>query len=284
MLIVSSWKPFGRSGEGPGEYQNAYLVEVGQSDTVMVFDFTRQLSFVTPSGEFVRRKLVPVYGVDLVVTGAGSLVFSETPPAVVGDAEVTILHVFNPDEDEVERSFHTYEIKGGGFAPRFYLASAQEPERFWTAFHSDDRYEVIQYTTNGTLTRQFGRSPSWIRPLPSQDGFPAPNANIHGISEADGRLWIVGRHPVEDWTRYLNREINRELEAGTREMDETKLYRSVVEVVDIETGRLVASATVPGLVVTLLSDQHVVTYRQDEAGVPFVDVFRMTLSGLSGGD
>ena len=268
--------PVGRSGEGPGEYQNAYLVEVGRSDTVMVFDFTRQLSFVAPSGQFVRRSHAPVYAVDLVLTGDGSVVLSATPPAAVGDAEVTILHVFSPDEGEVERSFHTYEIKGGGFAPRFYLASAQEPDRFWTAFRSNDRYEVVQYAINGTLTRQFGRSPAWMRRLPSEDGFPAPSANIYGISEADGRLWIVGQHPVEDWTLYLNREINRELEA--REIDEAKLYRSVVEVVETETGRLVSSASVPGLVVTLLPDQHVATYREDEAGVPFLDVFRMTVS------
>ncbi len=275
--------PVGRSGEGPGEYQSAYLVEVGRSDTVMVFDFTQQLSLVAPSGQFVRRSRAPVYAVDLALTGDGSVVFSATPPAAVGDADVTILHVFNTDEDEVTRSFHTYEIRGGGFAPRFYVAAAQEPDRFWTAFRPGDHYEIIQYTTEGTATRQFTRSPSWIRPLPSEDGFPAPNANLYGISDTDGRLWIVGQHPAEDWNRYWNREINRELEAGTRQLDEARLYRSVVEVVDIETGRLISAARMPGLVVTLLPDQHVVTYREDEVGVPFVDVYRMTLSGLSGG-
>ena len=274
--------PVGRSGDGPGEYRSAYLVEAGRSDTVMVFDFTQQLSLVAPSGRFVRRSRAPVYAVDLVLTGDGSVVFSATPPAAVGDAEVTILHVFDPAEDEVERSFHTYRIEGGGFAPRFYLAAAREPDRFWTAFRPGDRYEVIQYATDGTATRQFTRSPSWIRPLPSEDGFPAPNANLYGVSEANERLWIVGQHPAEDWNRYLNREISRELEAGTRQLDEGRLYRSVVEVVDIETGQLIASARVPGLVVTLLPDQHVVTYREDDAGVPFVDVFRMTLSGLAG--
>ena len=221
--------------------------------------------------------------VDIILSGDGSVVLSASPPAAVGDADVTILHVFNPDEDEVTRSFHTYEIRGGGFAPRFQLAAAQEPDRFWTAFRPGDHYEIIQYTTEGTATRRFTRSPSWIRPLPSEDGFPAPNANLYGISDTDGRLWIVGQHPAEDWNRYWNREINRELEAGTRQLDEARLYRSVVEVVDIETGRLVVSSRVPGLVVTLLPDQHVVTYREDEAGVPFVDVYRMTLSGLSGG-
>ena len=138
---------------------------------------------------------------------------------------------------------------------------------------------VIQFdlvTNVGSLD-----GPGWMRRLPSEDGFPAPSANIYGISEADGRLWIVGQHPVEDWTLYWNREINRELEA--REIDEAKLYRSVVEVVETETGRLVSSASVPGLVVTLLPDQHVATYREDEAGVPFLDVFRMTVSRPGGG-
>lgn len=274
--------PVGRSGEGPGEYRSAYLVEVGRSDTVMVFDFTQQLSFVAPSGRFVRRSRAPVSAVDLILTGDGNVVFSATPPAVVGDAEVTILHVFDPAEQGVARSFHTHRIEDGGFAPRFHVAAARDPDRFWTAFRPGDRYEVIQYATDGTATRQFTRSPSWIRPLPSEDGIPAPDANLYGIAEANGRLWIVGRHPAEDWNRYLNREANREVEAGIREIDANRLYRSVVEVVDIETGQLVVSARVPGLVVTLLPDQHVATYREDEAGVPFVDVFRMTLAGLAG--
>lgn len=248
----------------------------------MVFDFTQQLSFVAPSGRFVRRSRAPVSAVDLILTGDGNVVFSATPPAVVGDAEVTILHVFDPAEQGVARSFHTHRIEDGGFAPRFHVAAARDPDRFWTAFRPGDHYEIIQYTTEGTATRRFTRSPSWIRPLPSEDGIPAPDANLYGIAEANGRLWIVGRHPAEDWNRYLNREANREVEAGIREIDANRLYRSVVEVVDIETGQLVVSARVPGLVVTLLPDQHVATYREDEAGVPFVDVFRMTLSGLAG--
>ena len=274
--------PIGRSGEGPGEYQTAYLVEVGASDSVMVFDFTNQLSFVTPSGEFVRRVRVPVDAADMVLTGTGRVVFSESPPATPDeDAVAEMLHVFDPAEAVVEHSFHVLKNERGRW-PRFYLAEAREPDRLWA--NPSNRFDATQFATDGTLTRHITRSPSWIRPLPSEDGFPAPNASIYGISETDGRLWIVGQHPVEDWNRYLNWEISRELEADTQGIDEAKLYRSVVEVVDIETGRLVTNASVPGLVVTLLPDQHVATYREDEAGVPFVDVFRMTVSRPPGDD
>ena len=142
-----------------------------------------------------------------------------------------------------------------------------------------------QYALDGTLTRHFTRSPSWIRRLPSKDDFDAPSPVIYGLAESEGRLWIVGRHPVADWARYWNREVfGEDGEAGAREIDEMKLYRSVVEVVDTETGQLVTSATVPGLVLDLLPDRHVASYREDDAGVPFIDIFRMSVSRPPGRD
>lgn len=277
--------PVGRRGEGPGEYQWPYLIRVGQSDTVMVLDFNRQLSVVAPSGSFVRRSQVPVSAADFVVIGDGNLVFSESPPATPGDSEATIFHVFNPGQDVADKSFHKVEIKAGGFAPRFYLAPAQEPDRFWTATESGDGYEVMLYASDGILARRFAKSPSWLRPLPAEDDLAPPGAYISGLAVVEDRAWVVGRHPVDEWRRYWNREIFGEGrgEVSAREIEFTKLYRSVVDVVDIGTGELVTSAQVPGLVLGLLPNLYVATYREDDAGVPYVDVFRMSISRRSGG-
>jgi len=263
------------------------LVRVGKSDTVMVLDFNRQLSVVAPSGGFVRRSHVPVSAADSLVMGDGSVVFSESPPTMPGDTEATIFHVFNPGQDIAEVSFHRVEIKGGGGAPRFYIFSAQESDRFWTASDADDRYEVMLYASDGTLVRRFARDPAWLRPLPTEDYLAPPRAYIADLVVVEDRVWIAGRHPVEEWTRYWNREIFGEGrgEVSAREIEFTRLYRSVVDVVDIETVQLVTSARVPGLVLGLLPPLHVATYREDDAGVPYVDVFRMTFdSRPSGGE
>ena len=269
--------PIGRSGEGPGEYQNPYLVRVGRSDTVMVIDASGQLSIVTPSGSYVRRMRVPVQAVDFLVTDGSGIVFSEQPGIVRAEAtEATIFHVFNPVDAVVERSFHTLQVEGGGAPPRFRLASAREPDRFWAI--PGNGYEVTQYTVDGAVTRQFTRNPSWMRRPPSKDGIFSPRPGIHGVLEVEGRLWVAGRHATEDWARYWTREVfGEDREATAEELQYSKVYRSVVEVLDIETGRLITSASVPGLVLALLPDRHVATYREDDAGVPYVDVYRITV-------
>lgn len=270
--------PIGRSGEGPGEYQNPFLVRVGQSDTVIVLDASRQLSIVTPSGSYDRRMRVPVQAVDFIMTAGGGMVFSEQPGVIRAHAtEATIFHVFNPVDATVDRSFHTRQVEGGGAAPRFRLASAREPDRFWAIPHNG--YEVTQYAVDGAVTRRFTRDPSWMRRPPFNDGIGSPRPGIYGVLEVEGRLWIAGRHAAEDWARYWTPELFAEdREATAAELQYGKVYRSVLEVLDIETGRLVASASVPGLVLALLPDRHVATYREDDAGVPFVDVYRVTVS------
>ena len=276
--------PIGRSGEGPGEYQNPFLVRVGRSDTVMVLDASRQLSVVTPSGSYVRRMRVPVQAVDFLVTDGGGLVFGHQPGAISAEAtEATIFHVFDPVEGEVERSFHTLQVEGGGAAPRFRLASAREPDRFWAIPHNS--YEVTRYATDGTVTRRFTRNASWMRRPPFRDGIGSPRPGIYGVLEVEGRLWVAGRHATEDWARYWTPEVfSEDGEATAAELRYSKVYRSVVEVLDIETGRLVTLASVPGLVIALLPDRHVATYREDDAGVPFVDVYRITVPEPSNGE
>ncbi len=275
-----SLPPIGRGGEGPGEYQLPYLVRVDQSDTVLVVDWTHQLSVVTPSGEFVRRSHVPVEAVDFLVTGEGSVVFSGGWMGEDDGGRGKVFHVFNRHSAAVETSFHVRETESGSWPRRFHLGPAGDPDRFWTVASDGDRYEVMQFATDGTLIRRFERNPAWLRSLPPDGDLQPPPSNVFGLSESNGHLLIIGRHPIDDWTRYWNQEVfGEDGEASPSELQYTRLYRSVVEVVDVETGQLITSGRIPGLVFALLPDLHVAAYREDDGGVPYVDAFRMTVVG-----
>lgn len=275
-----SLPPIGRGGEGPGEYQLPYLVRVDRADTVLIVDWTHQLSVVTPSGEFVRRSHIPVEAEDFHVTGEGSVVFSGGWMGADDGGRGKVFHVFNPHSAAVETSFHVRETESGSWPRRFHLGPAGDPDRFWTVSRDGDRYEVMQFATDGMLLRHFERSPAWLRAIPPDGDLQPPPSNVFGISESDGHLLIIGRHPIDDWTRYWNDEVfGEDGEASPSELQYTRLYRSVVEVVDVETGQLVTAGRIPGLAFSLLPDLHVAAYREDDAGVPFVDLFRMTVVG-----
>lgn len=276
--------PIGRRGEGPGEYQLPYLVRIARSDSVAVFDYAGQLSLLGPAGELAMRSGPVRLGMvmDLLVTGDGTVVFSSISGFSGGSSGekpvVGVFSVYDMRESVITRSFEspgaTVPAQDDG---RFYMGASRHPDRFWAT--PTGRYEMVEYGVDGTVARRVARDPAWMRVRPPEDGNVPPLSAIRGLTEWDGQLWTVGRSVGDDWVRYFNHEAFERWEGGGAPVDYSTFMRSIVEVVDIDTGRLVTSAYMPGLVLALFPDLHVASYREDEAGVPFITVFRMSLAG-----
>jgi hypothetical protein len=56
-----------------------------------------------------------------------------------------------------------------------------------------------------------------------------------------------------------------------------ELYDSVLEVLDLESGTLLATKRVEESILTLLPGGFAASYREDATGNPFIDVWRLTL-------
>jgi hypothetical protein len=58
-----------------------------------------------------------------------------------------------------------------------------------------------------------------------------------------------------------------------------RVFHTLVEVIDARRGELIASREFPFHAVASTRAGELVIYRQDEAGTPFVDVWRVELTG-----
>ena len=269
----------GRSGRGPGEYHLPYLVRIARSDSIVVFDFGRQLSLVNPMGRFEKRSgPVLVDAMDLLVTGDGTVVFSGAALSSTANRPNGVFSVYDADGADIEHSFHSPDGPVGGLRPlRFYLGPSRHSDRFWAT--PVDRYEMMEYGIDGTLVRRITRSPSWLRIREAINEAVPPFSTIWGLAEENDQIWTVGRGTVDNWSRYWNEDVLKSSEeAGRNLIDQWSLYTSIVEVVDVDTGRLVTYANIPGLVLALFPDLYVASYRENEAGVPFIDIHRMALT------
>ena len=101
--------------------------------------------------------------------------------------------------------------------------------------------------------------PTWIRFVKPQDA---------------GRLWVLATIPREDW-----REVAaRHPDLATNLTSLYKLYDWKVELVDLVKGESVASQTFHDIVFTsFLGNDQLVSYREDELGYPFLDIWRLRL-------
>jgi hypothetical protein len=141
--------------------------------------------------------------------------------------------------------------------------------RVWSAYRT--QYVVELWDTAGALVKTLARRASWFQPYVERrvgSGEP-PQPWVMAIREnLEGQLLSLVTVPIDDYTP-----------RGPRydESRKDQLYDTIVEVIDTETGELVASERLPQYLLNFLDDQHVYGYRLSPDGNPLIDVWRLRL-------
>jgi hypothetical protein len=153
--------------------------------------------------------------------------------------------------------------------------------RVWSA--NSYTYRIAEWSSEGKLLALFDRHPSWFVVAPYEftvvgnPTTPPPSAT-RGVSEdAAGNVWALLNVAAPGWKSAwvgIPSDV-RELPAG--QLDPGKLFRSVVEVLDPKTGRMVVHADVPGRLFTALPGARTVEYEADGLGVSHVVVIQLEL-------
>lgn len=201
-------------------------------DSLVVFD---------PSGRPARRlALTSGWSQQFIVLDDGTIVMNviSRSPALAGAP----LHVLDP-AGRHSRSF------GANTAVRLprdevylerRLARANQPGRFWSVSFA---YVIELWDSSGQRHRTLVRRAEWYEPYEGfrpADPRRAPPMGINAIwQDSAGLLWVAVFVPDREWARGIGPGPGPE--RPYRIIDYNRFVDTVVEVIDPETGRLVAS-------------------------------------------
>jgi hypothetical protein len=254
---------------------------VGRGDTLHVYDpGTQRHSLLDPSWEYVTGRPLhhPITGVVALENGQevyNGVVYSFSP-----ERFGLFLHTFDEDGQAL-RSFGDPDSLAIGSGRPYLSLRKLTPgggNRVWAAPRT--RYVLELWDADGAKHAELVREADWFEPWverapPSPDSPSPPFLRAIHVGPA-GRLWVAIGVPAEDWAERLGPPV--ETRRGPRYRPDSGAYDTIIEIIDTEEGRLFLSERIAPAVGGFIDERHLYAYREDENGVPYIDVWRIELT------
>ena len=263
---------FGNEGEGPGEFQSVGPILHRPGDSTWVFDgsLARWTVF---DGNWKPTRTFPGVGDmrDVVELPGNRFVLAN--PYATGQLPMYPLHVMDA-EGQIDRSFGTDEPESDprrDWRVRRAIASATGGG-FWAAHHYN--YVLDRYDDRTELVNTLRRITDWFPEIqaPSSSLSERPNPFILAVRDDGlGHLWVLVAVPEPDWEEAIPSGA-----AGATEgrVDTDALLGTRLEVLDTESGDLIAHLYTNDLLNIFLENGAIVGYAENGRGVPIVTVWR----------
>lgn len=269
----------GRSGEGPGEFRDINLI-VPVRERIHVFDqgnvrwttLDSELDIVGQNA-LPHRPLAAAFWKDSLILNA-----AESSQERTGYT----LHVLSR-EARMTRSF-AYDSS----ATRHDIPYAGERELTvcpgsGALYVAEKRqYRITRYSVRDAPVR-ISRNVSWFRPhfraprFQPDDGAPPP-VLLAIRCDVDGLLWVIINVADENWRTSLRPAPPGPHGPGRyTAADKDRYFDSVIEVLDPETGRIVAAGRTDYYIGYFPADDIVASYRESENGRPLLALWRVEL-------
>jgi hypothetical protein len=282
-------RQIGRAGQGPGEFRAILAIEEGPGRTTAIWDpGNARLTVLNSLFQVLRSVHVPVQGGSWfgVFEDGRVVMLTGIPDPRTGPANR--LWLLGASMDTV-RSFMRAPVPARDVRAVADLRRRISVSRQGlVAVSHSNRYVVELWDTAGVLARTFSRDLDWFRLDPSDradpvDHEPLTRQEAPRVDHLD-RLWTVSHVPDEDWraalgpvTDWFGNEV-----VGVREGMDDRYLDSMVEVIDPARGVLLGSIRVDPQMVFISDEPYAASYREDEVGHPFVDIWRFTLKEPGG--
>lgn len=264
-------RELGPEGDGPGEFRRPVSVEPLPGDSVLVRDQGRGAVFVLRSDLTVVRTVavreslgpqVVLEWPDIVFFKGRGRVDPSVVPAVYINAAFKLASL-GTEQLRVVNSIG--EGWGGG------EVAVAGPFAVWTWEYNP--YRLERWTAGGKRTHLIERQPPWFPdsavPMAPVHRGQRPPAHLQAAQQDEaGRLWVFANVPVKVWPE------GDAVHPGNA-MDE--YYRTRVEVIDPEAGRVIASTMLDAWIVSALPGQRAAIYGTNEMGAPFVRIVQLRL-------
>jgi hypothetical protein len=254
-------------------------LEPGPSDSVFVLDTNNARLAVLAPNSLVEARTVQLRGLHFQIGVADSRQI-----ITHGPDRAELVHVFTPDMEPV-RDLVPVPVTGDDARrseDRRRIAVSRSGE-IAVAHFNDYRIEVWDLSGNHlrTLERQTewfpagrqGGSNSSDRQTPPNPGLWTPRF------DEDGMLWTFARVADSNWADALEtvKDPYGRPRVGVPQGSQSDFYDSIIEVIDPATGRLLASTRIGAALYALLPGNYAASYREDEGGNPFIDIWRFEM-------
>lgn len=267
----------GREGQGPGEFGFVQYLDLDERGNLRVWDIgNSRISILSPDFEFLgQRPLpVPISGTGAIPLGDSAFVINQATPTARGIGNP--YHVIDK-QGLTSRSFGSTDttVRPDQSAVSFlrHLSPASGP-RFW-AGHVNS-YTIELWDSQGRRYRSYTRTVpwfvAWIRARsPSPEG---PQSRMSSLRrDAQGRLWVTFQVSDPDWESAL-RPSGREF-GGYIPNPPQGFWDTIIEVLDENTGEVLASLRIDDLIIGIVDDRHMLSYGESPRGEPFVDLWEV---------
>ena len=273
----------GRSGQGPGEFREISVLKMDRADSLYVYDpANSRVTVYTPELRVARIVRVPFTGVvDFAPLPKGEIVVSAANRTA--DMAGISFHILSPDGARI-RSFGTSTAPIGprDALERRRIFASNRGELIATA---ENRYDREQWSVTGANTLVVQRRPEWFpprrtgatvnilaeRPVPIVTGaWEAPNGLMWARIDVAARDWKPMWRPGEP-------------ERSISTADHTRLIDTILEVIDPQTGRIVASQRIDVPLKRFFGDGFTFSHREDSLGYRSIDVWALRVAGWPNG-
>jgi hypothetical protein len=264
------------TGEGPGEVSSAGAMHLIEGDSLRIYDRGRTLTF-TPEGEFAYSEPLAIPAVNdaeavgprRAVVNSGTFMPGSGPAPLRLVEGRQVIGVFGVEDD----------LPVTPLTPELMVRSVTTDRRgrVWSAGLT--RYQIREWTREGELIRTWTRPVPWFEPwttLTAVSAEAAPAARLLAIQWLGSeRLLVLLATPGDDWRSHLGPSaVGRGGRTIYPEADFARMFRSRLEVLDLESGVVLATSQDVPEAITIVDHSHVAGYRQDELGNPFIDIWR----------
>ena len=270
----------GRSGSGPGDLGAIRYVRVSQGDSLLVMDRAR-LSVFGPGGNFARTSALPpgFVGFRFGVMLDSKIVLNNYFPT---RKSFTLLNAHHDEVLTFGRS-----VAGQPFPDSDalqFLVVGIDSGRF-ISVQQNHNYLVQIWDTSGVLIKEFRRSPSWFSPWshtdrlergPRSPPFPAVVGAFVDLGRR--KLWIAAVVPDRAWqgsgSNATERGGRAERPASIDLSEYPRAYDTIVEVVDLDSGKLEVSQRFDDFVPYFMEGGLMYGLREESSGLYVVETWR----------
>ena len=268
----------GRRGSGPGEFEAVSWVSIDPGDSIHVHGVTGAHSVFSPDlrHAYSRRSRGIDIGAFEHVLLPGRRIASLSRLSSAGQADPSPIAL----RDSIGQLVRHLRPNPQPWRPARRLAAASSgwPGMLWVGESGQEveGYLLMLVDSLGRVPQAFERRAAWwtrgasvsrvMTMLP--DTLRKPSTTVAALREdRHGRLLLLAFQPRADWKAVRNADAHRE---GN--------FFTVLEIVDPRRRQVIGRVRIPGMAISLLGDTRFATYFEDDDGLPYVQIWRFTVT------